>query len=89
MLLQAGTILTFQVHYTTNGTATTDKTSIGFKFTKQAPMHELRVHAMQNGRFMIPPGAANHPVEARLGITDDITLYSIAPHTHLRGKSWE
>lgn len=89
MLLQAGTVLTFQVHYTTNGTAATDTSSIGFKFAKEAPAREVYATAMMNPRFMIPAGAANHPVEAKMEFLEDVTIYSLAPHTHLRGKTWE
>jgi hypothetical protein len=89
MLLQAGTVLTFQIHYTTNGAPATDKTSIGFKFASQPPVNEVRAAAMANPRFMIPAGAANHPVESVLEFTEDVTIYSMAPHTHLRGKAWE
>lgn len=89
MLLQAGTVLTFQVHYTTTGKAATDRSSIGFKFAAQAPANEVRAAAMLNPRFMIPAGAASHAVESRIEFLEDVTLYSMAPHTHLRGKRWE
>ena len=89
MLLEAGTVLTFQVHYTTNGTEETDRSRIGFKFAKQAPSNPVYATAMMNPRFMIPAGAAHHPVEARMEFVEDVTLYSLAPHTHLRGKAWE
>jgi hypothetical protein len=89
LLVKAGSVLTFQVHYTTAGTETTDQTSIGFKFASQPPASEVRAAAMINPRFMIPAGAGNHPVEAALEFVDDVTIYSLVPHTHLRGKSWE
>lgn len=89
LLVKAGTVLTFQIHYTTNGKLATDKTSIGFRFAKQAPQAEVRTGAMINPRFMIPPGAADHPVEAGMEFLEDVTIYSLVPHTHLRGKSWE
>jgi hypothetical protein len=89
MLLQAGTVLTFQVHYTTNGKASTDKSSIGFKFAGQPPTREIYATAMMNPRFMIPAGAANHAVESKMEFLEDVTIYSLAPHTHLRGKTWE
>ena len=89
MMLPTGTVLTFQVHYTTNGEAATDKSSIGFVFAKQAPTREVYATAMMNPRFMIPAGAANHPVEAKMEFLEDVTIYSMAPHTHLRGKTWE
>ena len=89
MLVPAGSVLTFQIHYTTNGEATVDRTSIGFQFAKQPPTTEVRAGAMINPRFMIPAGIANHPVESGMEFLEDVTLYSLGPHTHLRGKSWE
>jgi hypothetical protein len=89
MLVKAGTVLTFQVHYTTSGKATTDRTSMGFVFAKEPPQSEVRTSAMLNPRFMIPAGAPDHAVEAGMEFTEDVTLYSIVPHTHLRGKSWQ
>jgi hypothetical protein len=87
--LRAGTILTFQIHYTANGTPAADRTSIGFTFAKGAPAHELFVVGMQNPRFEIPPMTADYPVESRLEFLEDVTLYSVLPHTHLRGRSWQ
>jgi hypothetical protein len=89
MLLQPGTVLTFQVHYTTKGKAATDRSSIGLKFANEAPARPVYATAMMNPRFMIPAGAASHPVEARMEFLEDVTIYSLAPHTHLRGKTWE
>src|SRR4029079_15647948 len=40
LLVKAGTTLTFQIHYTANGTVTKDQSSIGFIFAKQAPRVE-------------------------------------------------
>ena len=89
MKVLAGTVLTFQVHYTTNGTAATDRSSIGFKFAAQPPVNEVRAAALANPRFMIPAGATRHEVEAKMEFLEDVTIYSLTPHTHLRGKTWE
>jgi hypothetical protein len=89
MRLRAGTVLTFQIHYTTSGKPASDRTSIGFKFAKQPPANEVRATAMMNSRFIIPAGAANHPVESGMEFLEDVTIYGLVPHTHLRGKSWE
>lgn len=89
MMIKAGTVLTFQVHYTTNGKESTDRSRIGFRFAKQPPTREVRTGAMMNPRFMIPAGAADHPVEAGIEFVADVTLYSLVPHTHLRGKRWQ
>jgi hypothetical protein len=88
-LVKAGTVLTFQIHYTPNGKASSDQTSIGFKFAGGPPEAEVRTGAMLNPRFMIPAGAGDHPVEAGMEFLEDVTLYSMVPHTHLRGRSWE
>src|SRR5205823_988969 len=37
----------------------------------------------------IPPGAANFPAEARHRFGQDTILYSLLPHMHLRGKSFQ
>jgi hypothetical protein len=89
LLVKAGTVLTFQVHYTPAGKVTADKSSIAFVFAKQPVTTEVRTAAMLNPRFMIPAGAENHPVESGLEFTEDITIYNITPHTHLRGRQWE
>jgi hypothetical protein len=89
MLVKAGSVLTFQMHYTTNGEATSDRSSIGFVFAKQAPEVEVRASAFTNGRLVIPAGAPDHAVESGVSFNYDVTLYSIFPHTHVRGKSWD
>jgi hypothetical protein len=86
--LPAGTVLVFQVHYTANGTATTDRTRIGLKFPKEKPKDEVRMTSLINGAFTIPAGASNHRVDAELTLVQDVTLWSILPHTHVRGKQW-
>jgi hypothetical protein len=45
--------------------------------------------ALINGAFTIPAGAADHRVDAELTLVQDVTLWSMLPHTHLRGKRWE
>src|SRR5258708_5624159 len=42
MLVRAGTSVVFQIHYTSNGTPTKDRTSLGFVFAKQPPQLEAR-----------------------------------------------
>ena len=81
--------LTYQMHYTANGVAGTDRTSVGVKFAKAAPDTELRVTALINQNFVIPAGEANHTIEANLTLLEDITLWAMLPHTHLRGTSWK
>src|SRR5262249_18311449 len=46
--LPAGAILTFQMHYTANGTATSDRTKVGFIFATERPAQEVRVAELSN-----------------------------------------
>ena len=86
--LAAGSTLIFQMHYTTTGKATTDRTSIGLVFAKARPKTELRGTALINGNFRIPPGDSDHRVDATMTINRDVTLWGMLPHTHVRGKRW-
>jgi hypothetical protein len=87
--IPAGSDLVFQMHYTANGHAAADRSSIGLIFPKNAP--ELRVLTLQltNDHFVIPPGAPDYRVEARGTLPNDATLLSFFPHMHLRGKRFE
>jgi len=87
--LPAGSTLVFQMHYTTMGKATTDRTSIGLIFAKEKPKIELHGAVLANGALHIPANDPNARVDAEMTVNRDIELYSILPHTHVRGKSWE
>jgi len=51
--LAAGSTLVFQMHYTTTGKPTTDRTSIGLVFAKERPKTELRSTALINGNWFV------------------------------------
>jgi peroxiredoxin len=88
-LVPAGSKLIFQVHYTPNGTAQTDRSSVGLVFADPKSVRkEVRSNFAADFQLHIPPGAANHPVEADYRFGQDTLLYSLFPHMHLRGKSF-
>jgi hypothetical protein len=87
--IKAGSVLTFQMHYTANGAAMRDRTSVGFVFAKNPPQREVRTSAFVNALFLIPAGAANHRVDSAIEFEQDTRILALFPHTHLRGKSWE
>src|SRR5262249_32557183 len=89
MMIKAGATLVFQGHYTANGTAATDRSSVGMIFAKAAPADEMRAGSFINGKLLIPAGEADQRVDAEVTLTQDIHLYGLFPHTHLRGKRWE
>jgi hypothetical protein len=81
-----GSSLVFQVHYTTNGTPGTDRSRIGLIFAKEPPKREVRTGMILNPLFAIPPGASNHEIQAEATFTEDVHVWSMHPHMHLRGK---
>lgn len=89
ILIRAGSTIVLQTHYTPNGKEAIDRTKIGFFFAKQPPERELRLATLINGQLKIPAGEKDHTIAAEMTTTADVTLRSLRPHTHLRGKSWE
>jgi hypothetical protein len=87
-LIKAGSNIVFQMHYTTNGEATKDRTSIGLVFAKQPPARTLVTGNAMNTRFVIPPGDPNHEVRSSTTFKEDVHLTSFMPHMHFRGKDF-
>jgi hypothetical protein len=87
--LPKGSSLVFQVHYTPIGEATTDRTKLALVFAKEPPQVPLVSAAIVHGGLRIPPGAPDHRVDAEMTINRDINLFSLVPHTHMRGKRWK
>jgi hypothetical protein len=87
--IKAGSDLVLQMHYTTNGAATEDRTRIGVVFAKQPPKQAVLSLQMSNDRFMIPPGDSNYRVQVSGTLPNDALLIGMFPHMHLRGKGFE
>ena len=88
-LILAGSDLVLQIHYTTNGKETEDRTKIGLVFAKEKPAERAVTVGPANVLFKIPPGDPNYPVQARMVFPNGGTILSFFPHMHLRGKSFE
>src|SRR5688572_25165392 len=82
-----GSSLVFQVHYTTNGTPGTDKSRIGLIFAKEPPKREVRTGMILNPLFAIPPGAANHEIQAEATFTEDVNVWSMQDRKSTRLNS--
>lgn len=87
--IPAGSDLVFQMHYTTNGHAGHDQTSVGIVFAREQPKQRVITLQLTNSNFVIPPGVDNFRVEAHGTLPNDATLLSFFPHMHLRGKRFE
>jgi hypothetical protein len=86
----AGSTLVFQMHYTPNGAEQSDLTKVGLLFGKDSEItHEVYSEIGLEQEFEIPPHAADYTVTAApRRIPDHGKLLAVAPHMHLRGKSF-
>ena len=85
--LPAGATVSFQIHYTPNGKATSDQLKLGLVFAQEPPRHTLHVTGLVNAAFNIPPGSASHEVTTHIRLPFDATLTGFMPHLHVRGKA--
>jgi peroxiredoxin len=88
--IPADSKLVFEMHYTPNGSAQEDTTRIGLLFADADKIDkEVITCEIGNIDFKIPPGDDNHRVTATSRPTkQEVTLLSLSPHMHLRGKSF-
>jgi hypothetical protein len=87
--IKAGSDLIFQMHYTASGKAGRDQTKIGLVFAKETPTERIITLGTVNNRFTIPAGDPNFKAEAIAPIMNRMTLLSLFPHMHLRGKAFQ
>jgi hypothetical protein len=92
-LVPANTDIVFQVHYTTIGTAMTDKPELGFTIAKEPPQRRYISYNTQpsvgtdSEAFRIPPNDGNwQSPPAEILFNEDVQLVWMMPHMHLRGK---
>jgi len=89
MRLEPGGEIELQLHYSTNGTAGTDRTRVGFVFSKEKTPVEIQAGRFLNGKFQIPARTGDVRVDAHVDFQQDAKVWGIFPHSHLRGKRWE
>ena len=87
--LPAGATLTFQIHYTPNGQATTDQLKVGLRFAKTPPRFEMRTVGLANPRIDIPPGAARHVETLVRPVPVDLPVTALMAHMHVRGAAFK
>jgi hypothetical protein len=86
----AGSKLVFQMHYTPTGSQQQDLTKVGLLLMDRKDVTEEIITQVAIDRdFEIPPRAANHRVVSTISrFPAHGKLLAIAPHMHLRGKSF-
>jgi len=83
-----GSKVIFEIHYTPNGRAVTDRSVIGLCYVKEPPATELFGLSVMNPTFRIPPGAENYEVKSAYTFPKASTLLALTPHMHVRGKAF-
>src|SRR5262245_20044883 len=86
-LIPAGSDIVFEVHYVSEGKATTDQSRLGMVLSKEPPKERTMTLSAGNSSFKIPPGHPNYQVDATYTMPEDVTLLGLHPHMHMRGKS--
>jgi peroxiredoxin len=86
--IPAGSRFLFQLHYTPNGKAATDRTRMGLVFSRVPVTVESRAFALIDQRIDIPPGVPDATFTAKHTFREPIRLTALMPHMHLRGKSF-
>ncbi|MEW6211028.1 MAG: thiol-disulfide isomerase [Acidobacteriota bacterium] len=88
-LIKKGSVLVFQMHYTTNGAPGKDRTSVGLVFARTPVEKRVITSGAFSRNLIIPPGEANYESTASFTFKEDSHIVSFMPHMHLRGKDFE
>jgi hypothetical protein len=88
-LIKAGSKLTFQVHYTPNGTAAKDRSYVGLHFAKGENFRPALTGTATNASFVIPAGDSNYEVHSTWTAKEDVRVIDLMPHMHVRGKDFK
>jgi hypothetical protein len=89
ILIKAGSDIVFQMHYTTNGKAGTDRSRLGLVFAPGPPKQRVASLAAYNDDLKIPAGDPNYRVDSVFDLGAEVQLTSMQPHMHSRGKDFE
>ena len=83
--ISAGAKIRFELHYTPNGLATVDRSSVAVRFAKTPPTREIHTNIMWQREVSIPAGARWHEDSATYEFGKDARILSLMPHMHIRG----
>jgi hypothetical protein len=78
----------FELHYTPNGKAVKDRSSIGLIFHKKPPRYEMLMNSFINEAIRIPPREPHYRAEATMRFPAEARLLSLVPHMHWRGQDY-
>ena len=85
-LLRGNSDIILQMHYTTNGKASSDRTRVGIIYATQAPAKIAAGGMVLQPRFVIPAYDGNAEVKGTTKLQRDTVVTTLTPHMHVRGK---
>jgi hypothetical protein len=85
-LLRGNQDIVLQMHYTTNGKETTDRTRVGIIYAKEPPKKLAAGGMVLQPRFVIPAYDGNAEVKGLVKLQRDVVVTTYTPHMHVRGK---
>jgi len=85
VFIPEGHKLSMQFHFTTNGRATTDETTLGLYMYDEPPMYENFTRSVA-GPFKIPPHDQDYKAAAQYVFDEDVVVTGLRAHMHFRGK---
>jgi hypothetical protein len=88
-LVKKGSLLVFQMHYTTNGQPGKDRTSVGLIFSKTPVEKRFITTGAAARNLVIPAGEPNSESRSSFTFSQDSHIWGFMPHMHLRGKDFE
>jgi len=88
-LIKKGSVLIFQMHYTTSGVGSKDRTSVGLYFAKAPVEKRVITTGAVSRNLVIPAGEPNYESKATFNFREDAHIVSFMPHMHVRGRDFE
>ncbi len=90
-LVKKGSVLIFQMHYTTTGMAAKDRTGVGLWFAKGPVEKRVITKGVSTDprTLVIPAGNPNFESRSSFTFPEDSHIHSFMPHMHVRGKDFE
>jgi hypothetical protein len=92
LMIPAGYDVSWNIHYTPNGQAVTDRPEVGLTIAKEPPQRWLieTGNTTDPAKLVIPPNAPDYaPEPAEFTFLEDAELHWMSPHMHVRGKDME
>jgi|SRR5580700_10791100 len=88
--IRAGSDIVFEMHFSPNGKPVTDYSQLGLYLADAPPVERVvAIDTLRDLDLAIPAGAPDYVSRASMTLAQPVTLVSVQPHMHYRGKAME